>query len=197
MRPTNCVYLGSLLILCACGQPLTRTEMDPATHFETVYSINRDSLNHGPYTRKDSAGVLLESGTYQEGKLHGIRELFYPDGKVKVRERYHQGVITDLYEYFHPNGNTELTGYYVNGEMYGIWKKYYEDGKLLEEVTMSKNEELGPFTEYYPNGKLQAQGYYLHGPNEDGVLKLYDESGELYKTMLCDSGRCQTTWQKE
>ncbi len=62
---------------------------------------------------------------------------------------------------------------------------------------MVNSEEMGPFTEYYANGKIQAEGTYLHGPNEDGQLKLFDESGELYKIMLCDSGKCITTWQKE
>ena len=78
----------------------------------------------------------------------------------------------------------ELKGYYIDGAMYGRWRKYTRDGHLFEEVTMINNEEMGPFREYHPNGKIQAEGTYLHGPNEDGRLKLYDESGQLQKEMV-------------
>jgi antitoxin component YwqK of YwqJK toxin-antitoxin module len=81
--------------------------------------------------------------------------------------------------------------------MYGLWRKYNTEGQLLEEVTMIDNEEMGPFKEYHPNGRIQAEGMYLHGPNEDGQLKLYDESGQLHKEMFCYFGTCYTVWQKE
>ena len=180
-----------------CNKPLSKVETDPVTGYKTILTVKDDSIFHGPYTKSDSTGTLLERGHYHNGELHGIREILYPDGKVKVRERYSHGQIADLYEYYHPNGRHELKGYYIDGAMYGPWNKYDDEGNLVETVTMINNEEMGPFTEYYGNGKIQAEGMYLHGPNEDGQLKLFDESGELYKIMLCDSGTCITTWQKE
>ncbi len=191
-----------LLIITAinigCKDQLTKTEVDPDTGFETIYSIRKeDKVYHGPYSKSDSSGLLLERGNFSEGELHGVREILYPDGQVKVRERYNRGRMTDLYEYYFPNGKHELKGYYIDGAMYGAWHKYNDQGNLVEIVTMVNNEEMGPFTEYYEDGRVQAEGTYLHGPNEDGILKLFDESGELYKTMLCDSGRCITTWEKK
>ncbi|MEP6796298.1 MAG: hypothetical protein ABJB16_18365 [Saprospiraceae bacterium] len=186
------------VLLVSCQKQNTKVEVDPYSGFKTTYALNpKDQSYQGPYTKVDSSGVLLEKGVYEAGQLQGIRELYFPDGKVKVRERYSKGQMTDLYEYFFPNGQLQLQGDYVDGAMYGVWRKYNEAGKLLEEVMMVQNEEMGPFTEYYPNGTLQTQGTYLHGPNEDGILNLYDESGTLYKTMLCDSGICVTTWQKK
>ncbi len=186
------------MCLFSCKQAPTKTVVDPVLGYKTTYTLmSRDTTYNGPFEKVDSAGVLLERGQYTKGQLTGIRELFYPDGKVKVRERYQDGQITDLYEYFHPNGNVQLKGYYINGEMYGAWKKYHDNGALEDEVLMAKNEEQGPFKEYARDGKIQAEGNYLHGPNEDGVLKLYDESGTLYKTMWCDLGRCHTTWEKK
>lgn len=192
-------YLFILAVLMvSCQKQNTKVEADPYSGFKTTYTLNpKDQTYQGPYTKVDSSGVLLEKGVYEAGQLQGIRELYFPNGKVKVRERYTKGQMTDLYEYYFPNGQLQLQGDYVDGAMYGVWRKYNEAGKLLEEVMMVHNEEMGPFTEYYPDGKLQTQGTYLHGPNEDGILKLYDESGTLYKTMLCDSGTCVTTWQKK
>lgn len=196
LRPITLFFL--IVLLASCKKQLSKTEIDPDTHFKTIYSIHKkDNIYHGPYFKSDSAGVLIERGNYVEGKLHGTREILFPDGKVKIRERYADGNMTDLYEYFFPNGKLELKGYYIDGAMYGPWIKYDDKGNLVEVVTMVNNEEMGPFTEYYEDGKIQAQGMYLHGPNEDGTLNLFNESGELYKTMLCDSGICVTTWEKK
>lgn len=194
----NITLLFLLLSACTQKKDNSKIESDPYSGFTTTYTINPiDSSYEGPYTKMDSTKHLLEKGVYEKGKLSGTRELYYPDGTVKVREPYTNGVMKGTYEYFFPNGTLQLQGEYVEGAMSGVWKKYNESGKLLEEVMMVQNEEMGPFTEYYPNGTIQTKGTYLHGPNEDGVLNLYDESGTLYKTMLCDSGTCVTTWQKK
>lgn len=187
-----------VLLLISCKEsPVTQEQVDPGSGFHTIYSIRKeDNVYHGPYQKTDSTGLLLERGNYADGDLHGIREILFPDGKVKIRERYARGVITDLYEYFFDNGQVELKGYYIDGAMYGPWKKYDEKGNLVEVVTMVNNEEMGPFTEYYENGRVQVEGSYLHGPNEDGILNMFDETGELYKKMLCDSGICITVWKK-
>ncbi len=195
-------YIPAFLLvsisMLSCQKAPTKTVVDPVLGYKTTYTLmSRDSTYNGPFEKVDSTGVVLERGQYINGQLTGIRELFYADGKVKVRERYKDGQITDLYEYFHPNGNIQLKGYYIGGEMYGTWSRYFDDGAKEDEVLMVKNEEQGPFKEYYRNGKIQAEGNYLHGDNEDGELKLYDESGTLYKTMWCDLGKCRTTWEKK
>lgn len=198
MKSLPCLFGLCLLALWGCRKDQILEEKDPVLGYITNYTIDSKTKKyHGPYTRTDSTGRLLEKGHYDQGELHGFRELYYPDGRVNVRERYKLGQMDDLYEYFHPNGQLELSGYYVEGAMYGLWKKFDADGKIMEEVTMVHNEENGPFREYHPNGRLKAEGAYLNGPNEDGTLKLYDESGQLQKQMLCDAGWCYTQWQKE
>jgi len=186
------------LLLAGCSNGKSVVETDPDLGYKTTYLVDaKTGERNGPYTKTNADGVLLEKGLFQQGQQHGIRELYYPDGTLKIRERYKQGAMDDLYELNFPSGRHELIGYYIDGAMYGIWKKYTEDGHLLEEVTMINNEEMGPFKEYYPNGNIQAEGTYLHGPNEDGRLKLYEESGQLQKEMLCYAGRCYTVGDKK
>lgn len=192
------VLMLTPLVFLGCSNQKSVVETDPDLGYTTSYTIDsRTGKHHGPYVKADSTGQMLEKGNFHQGQPDGVRELYYPDGKVKIRERYKMGRIDDLYEYFFPAGTLELKGYYIDGAMYGIWKKFSVEGHLLEEVTMVDNEEMGPFRDYHPNGRLQAEGTYLHGPNEDGTLKLYDDSGQLQKEMFCDSGRCYTTWQKK
>jgi antitoxin component YwqK of YwqJK toxin-antitoxin module len=195
---TTCYSLILLLFLAGCSANETTEVRDTDAGLVTTYEINKESGEYeGPYTKADTTGLLMERGHMLNGKLQGIRELYYPDGGVKVRERYAKGELDDLWEFYHPNGQVELKGYYVQGQMYGRWHKYDSLGNLLEEVLMISNEEYGPFKEYYPNGNIQAEGAYLHGDREDGTLKLYDETGTLIKTMLCYAGRCYTTWEKK
>jgi antitoxin component YwqK of YwqJK toxin-antitoxin module len=187
-----------MLALSACTKGKKVIEKDPELGYIATYTVDKASgKKDGLYTKTDSAGLLMEKGVLKLDQPHGIRELYYPDGKVKVRERYKDGELDDMYEYFYPDGTLQLRGFYVDGAMYGRWVKYTPEGKLFEEVTMIDNEEMGPFREYYPDGTIQAEGNYLHGANEDGRLKLYDESGQLQKEMLCYKGRCYTVWQKE
>jgi antitoxin component YwqK of YwqJK toxin-antitoxin module len=198
IAPVMRFLLLILIGISACSKGNQVTEKDPDLGMVTTYTVDQKTGKyHGPYTKTDSLGVLMEKGSFNQGEQQGIRELYYKDGKVKVRERYKAGELDDLYEYFFPDGTLELRGYYVDGAMYGRWIKNTPEGTLFEEVTMIDNEEMGPFREYHPNGKIQAEGTYLHGPNEDGGLKLYDETGQLHKEMLCYNGRCYTLWQKE
>lgn len=187
-----------IMVFSGCApRPSLDTYTDPDTGFTAIYEVDAKTGKHeGPYTITDSTGMRLERGTYHANALHGIRELFYPDSTVKVRERYSAGEMVDLYEYFRPDGSLELSGYYIDGTMYGLWRTYDEAGNLVEEVFMAENEERGPFREYYPDGKLKAQGTYLQGPNEEGLLYLYAPTGELQKKMLCRNGRCVTLWTK-
>ncbi|HJW28199.1 MAG TPA: hypothetical protein VJ508_03000, partial [Saprospiraceae bacterium] len=108
----------SLLLLVSCNGHTTKVETDPDVGYKTTFRINRKThLHDGPYTKRDANGLLLETGTLLNGVQSGIRELYYPDGKVKVRERYVNGQMDDLYQYYHPNGAIQLKGYYVGGEM--------------------------------------------------------------------------------
>lgn len=192
------LYLSVVIAaLSACQKPEAIVETDAETGFKTEFLRDPKTKSiEGELIKKDDAGNIIEKANYSNGKLNGFRELFYPDGKLKVRERYKNDTIVDLYEYFHPNGNIELAGYYIQGEMYGVWKKYFPEGNVQEEVLMVANEENGPFTEYQPSGSKEAEGYYLNGPNENGKLQLYDSTGVLVQIMWCNLGRCETTWKK-
>ncbi len=198
MLRSSLIFLCPLLFLTACTSVETQEEIDPDLGYITTYTVDaKTGERTGPYTVTDSTGVLMEKGLLQQGIPHGVRELYYPEGNVKVRERYVEGRLDDLYEYYFPNGKIELKGYYVDGAMYGMWRKYRHDGSLFDEVMMIKNEEMGPFKEYHPNGQIQAEGTYLNGPFEEGTLKLYNESGQLQKEMFCVAGRCRTVWAEE
>ena len=156
-----------------------------------------DNMRQGKYESFDENGNLMESAFFQNDTLHGKRTIYFENGNPQYIEQYVNGQFDDAYSAFYQSGQLKLEGKYSNGAMNGEWKGYHENGQLKELVLFSNNEENGPFVEYHPNGKLAAEGTYLNGDNEHGELKLYDENGELYRTMNCDKGLCRTSWLRE
>lgn len=157
-----------------------------------------DFARQGLFLRKDSLGRIMEAAHYENDTLHGSRILFYVEtGTRQIVENYNHGNFDGLYQVFYPNGKLEQEGNYVNNIMDSIWVRYYDTGQISEEVMFRDNEENGPFKEFHPNGNMKAEGTYREGDNEHGLLKLYDENGELVKTMNCKNGICKTIWKKE
>jgi len=157
-----------------------------------------DYAKQGLFLRKDSLGRILEAANYVNDTLHGSRIIFYPEtGNRQIVENYEKGNFNGLYQVFHPNGKLEQEGQYINNVMDSVWVRYYDTGQLMEEVMFRDNEENGPFKEYHLNGNIKAEGTYREGDNEHGLLKLYNENGELVKTMNCKNGICKTIWKKE
>jgi len=115
----------------------------------------------------------------------------------KRQETYKRGTFSGPYRLFYPGGELKQSGKYRDNLMVGKWKGFYDNGQLKEVVQFENNEENGAFIEYHSNGKLKAEGSYLDGDYEHGELKLYDENGELERTMQCVKGRCSTTWSRD
>ncbi|WP_462354933.1 toxin-antitoxin system YwqK family antitoxin [Fusobacterium ulcerans] len=111
-------------------------------------------------------GILIERGTFKNGKRDGLTERFHNDsGKIMESANYKNGVIEGEFKTYYPNGklegevnykngnpNGECKGYYENknikftgsfkeGLPDGIWRHYSENGEIIEEK-LFKDEEL-------------------------------------------------------
>ncbi len=189
----------TILLFTQCKQNVGNTieVKDDEGHMVEKYEIQLpDSTKNGIYNRYDTEGLLMVAANYVAGKLHGERRMYYPSGKVELIEHYENDIHHGLYQVFYENGNIKLQGQYIKGKMEGEWQGFYEDTTLKEKVTFKENQENGAFTEYHPNGNIKAKGTYLNGDKEEGLLELFDEAGELERTMECKQGRCQTTWTR-
>jgi len=187
------IFVIALSIISCSDSDTIRKELPSG--MKEVYQVQKKSgEKSGIYRLYYPDGNLFEESDYRQGKLNGQRILYYPSGKKEILESYQNDTITGTYQMFHENGSLKLKGAYKNGVMTGIWKAFYESGALKEEVAFSDNLENGPFIEYYKDGTLKAKGNYINGENEDGILFLYDSSGDVSRVMMCDSGICRTQW---
>jgi len=191
----------TFLLLCACLFLLStacKSRMEQVEHVDSYgyterYTRDKESYaKEGLYQKFDEEDRLLEEAQYENDTLHGIRVLYYETGDTQVVEHYRQGRFDGPFRAYYESGQLEIDGQYVDNKMSGFWKRYYKSGQLMEKVSFRNNQENGPFIEYHENGNLKAEGNYLNGDNEHGLLKLYDEQGQLLRKMNCDRGVCRT-----
>lgn len=182
------------------GLPEGLEMVERTDSYENIERYSRRIDNYakqGKFMRISPEGNVIELANYENDTLAGPRIMFAENGDTLVIEHYRNGLFDGEYRAYYDGNILELVGVYEANFMEGEWKRFYKNGQLMETVQFSDNEENGPFVEYYENGNLKAEGYYRNGDHEHGLLKLYDEMGELEKTMNCENGICRTVWSKE
>ena len=193
MRILTASLLCTFILLGACKR--TETVESEASGLLEKYSVDKKTrVKKGPYQKFETDGTLVETATYVNDALDGVRTIYFASGEPEIVEKYEAGILAGPYLSYYDNNQLEIEGQYHAGVMEGEWHRYYRSGQLMETVQFENNEENGPFIEYHENGKLKAEGQYYHGDNEHGLLKLYDENGDLMRRMECDSGICHTVW---
>jgi antitoxin component YwqK of YwqJK toxin-antitoxin module len=196
MGKTLLVFTLSALLFTSCSH--TETVEQEAFGMMERYEVDKKTrLKSGIYEKHEMDGTLVERATYVQDQLEGERTIYFPNGKPEIVEHYKAGTIVGTYTTYYKSASIEIEGHFTKGVMAGIWKRYYDGGQLMEDVTFVDNLENGPFVEYHENGNLKAEGLYSGGNKEQGLLKLYDEKGKLYRKMECDNGICRTIWLLE
>lgn len=195
MQRLRNLLIATLTICYACSPAYENKEETDALGYRTVWLEDPETgLRQGETKEYDPQGNLLAEALYVDGVLDGKRIIYYPNGTVQREESYRAGAYEGAYVAYDSSGAVAFRGQYVDGAMNKAWSYFYPNGALKEVVTFVDNEENGPFREWYPNGKPKASGSYLDGDDEDGVLHLYAESGELERVMNCEAGICATAW---
>ncbi|MBX2870523.1 MAG: toxin-antitoxin system YwqK family antitoxin [Saprospiraceae bacterium] len=204
LRVFSALVLWSFLLSCSSdsgsGLPEGLEIVERTDAYDNIERYSRRVDNYakeGQFMRIDPDGNMIELANYQNDTLQGPRIMFAENGDTIVLENYQNGIFDGEYRSYYEGNILELVGSYTANYMEGEWKRYYKNGQLMEVVGFSDNEENGPFIEYHENGNLKAEGFYRNGDHEHGLLKLYDEAGELEKTMNCENGICRTVWSKE
>ncbi len=127
--------------------------------------VNMLYVGQWKYYHKASKEIMTIEN-YKNGKLDGLRSVYYPSTKIAEETNYLKGVKHGKYRKFSekdgviledsnynngefdgqavykdPNGNIVAQGKYVNGKKKGIWQ-FFENGKLVSEENMSKVKKL-------------------------------------------------------
>ena len=121
-----------------------------------------NKLFDGPWKYYHKAPkVVMTTENYSNGKLEGVRSVFYPSGKIAEEMMYKNNLKNGLYKRYTEAGiiieesnytNNEFdglatfkdpdegslvsTGKFLNGKKVGVWQ-FFNKGKLVKEINMS------------------------------------------------------------
>lgn len=182
-------------------------EHDPNILKETGFKIS--GVKNGTFTLYSSDGSsVYQTGTYKDGKRHGVVNTFIPMNQFNPSESftYKDGIKHGTYrEYYFGTDTLFELGTCKNGKKVGSYEQYDEYGNVnetgnhIEEGRNSETDEYtlyykngsirekgksqveGPFTSYYENGQIKEEGHYKsRGLNMSNSYKFQpDEYGDL------------------
>jgi len=98
---------------------------------------------------------LVGEVTWRNGKMHGARKAFFPDGRLR----------------------SEIP--YVDGVADGPARIWDAGGKLLSEGTMKAGKRHGPMTEYWPGTDQPQRIIHYKDDRIDGLVREFYQSGKL------------------
>lgn len=153
--------------------------------YTIFYDQNKNKVSEGKVIGKNYEGewkyyhkaskVIMTLENYKNGKLEGLRTVYYPNSKIAEEMTYKNGLKEGIYKSFGQNGSPlELTTYknnqydgdavfydvdgviasqgkFVKGKKAGMWQ-FFEKGKLVKEVNMSD-----PKSNYQSDSKPKMQ----------------------------------------
>lgn len=94
--------------------------------------------------------TVMTIENYKNGKLEGVRSVFYPSGKIAEESSY------------------------KNNFKDGVYKKYSEDGIVLEESFFKNNEYSGLAIFKNPDGSVVSKGQFLNG-KKAGIWQFFEK----------------------
>lgn len=135
-----------------------------------------------------SDGSIIGTGTYRDGKKHGVHRTYDETGSIVASSIYEKGVktaegligVSGRYEgdwiLFYQDGSVKEKGAYEDGVREGDWEFYYENGELRQKGEYRQGRVQGRWVWYYKDGNLRREEEYRRG-REDGVSIEYDPTG--------------------
>jgi len=124
--------------------------------------VNKQHEGEWKFYHKESS-VVMALENYKNGKLNGVRKVYYPNKSI----------------------NEESV--YVDGIKDGPYKKYTEKGVLLEDSVYKKGELHGPATFKNENDQIVAKGNFVNG-RKMGMWQFY-ENGKLVEEVNMSNPR--------
>ncbi|MGL2967228.1 toxin-antitoxin system YwqK family antitoxin [Flavobacterium sp. XGLA_31] len=124
--------------------------------------VNKQFEGEWKYYHEDSP-VVMTLENYTNGKLNGVRKVFYLSGKIAEETTYKNGIKD------------------------GAYKNYAENGVVMEETIYKNGEYDGPAIFRDPLGKITGQGLFKNG-KKVGVWKIL-EKGKLKEINMNKQGK--------
>ena len=128
-----------------------------------INKINKLPQGEWKYYHFDS-DQLMSVENYKQGKLDGVRKVFYKDGSL-----------------------AEVSNY-ANGKLDGNYKKYAENETILEDYNYKKGKLDGPALYYDGKGNINIKGQYKND-RKWGYWETYEKGKLVSKEKISKETR--------
>ncbi len=144
----------------------------------------------GKWMQYDEHGHLANSSNYLDGVLSGYKEVYFPDGRKLLEEKYSGGWLEEVRQ-FDTLGKEIARDYFPGGT--GRLRLLYPGGRIRAEQNYYRGFFDGVNTSYYFDGSIQNVEYYKRGL-EDSVYHNYYYGGVLSSEGRFRSGKRNGKW---
>lgn len=117
--------------------------------------VNKMNVGEWTYYHKDSDKIMMTEN-YKNGKLHGIKKIYYDNGVVAEEAHYANGELEGPRRLYSVKGVVLEDLLYEAGELHGPAKIYNGKGELMSEGNYKRNKHHGTWR-YYENGNLKEE----------------------------------------
>ena len=125
---------------------------------------------------------LMSVENYKDGKLHGVKKVFYRDGSLAEEATYVNGKINGVYKKYAENETLLEEINYKNGILDGSANYYDGKGNINLKGQFKKDRKWG-YWETYENGKLISKEKISRATRKTFKLEK-DKEGKLVPTKL-------------
>ena len=146
--------------------------------YTIFYDQDKNKVSEGKVVNKlfegewkyyhQASKVIMTTENYKNGKLEGLRTVFYPSGKIAE----------------------EIS--YKNNLKDGIYKKYTEKGIVLEESIFKNNEYNGLAIFKDTDGNVVSKGQFVNG-KKAGIWQFFEKGKKLKEVNMNYSGNSTKT----
>lgn len=156
------------------------------------YQSNQTSLYDGVVEIYGINMQLIKKTVYKENKKDGIEDLYKTTKKgihyLASRISYSNNTLHGIYQIYYPNGVLDTQATYVNNVKHGAFIRRYENNVLMQSTTYNNGHIIGDFTSFYPNGSADIECTYKDGKIH-GRYKKWCVNGSIHTDVYYDQGR--------
>jgi TonB family protein len=120
-----------------------------------------------------SSGQLKHQVSYKDGKLDGLRIDWYPDGQLQYEINFKNGKRDGFYKGWYPDGQIQTERNHKDGKLDGLRKEWYSSGQLKHQVSYKDGKLDGLRIDWYPDGQLQYEINFKNGKRDGLARGLY------------------------
>jgi RNA polymerase sigma factor (sigma-70 family) len=139
-------------------------------------------LRRGPFTAYHPTGLVLETGSFHDGRTTGTWERYYDNGALKSRRHYDSGRQVGDYVTFYEDGTPENIGHYEADMRTGQWRSFHRNGQLRQIKHYLADKLHGTQTNYDEQGRKRRESHWRHNVPV-GTELVFDEHGNTVETI--------------